>query len=218
MIRSYPSIFELFSIPWPPTPFNATNYKSVISETLAIKLQKLLMLSSHQHVPLSKLFHLAPDLGLPPNFHCCTSYGHALELVSWDANMANTLASLEAELLGFIVDRPLKFKQLRFPKGLKVNRHHSDFLIKFGEMSDHFGLSNKLRGLIVRHLDLFYVSLKAQRDLVITNGREFLLMKLVREGKRMWRERRKAWINNTEIGSCNNNRDDDDDDYSYDAM
>ncbi|KAL5543160.1 hypothetical protein UlMin_010870 [Ulmus minor] len=311
MIRRYPSVFEIFSIPWPPKPLNATksynqlcvrltpaaaalaseelSYKSVISETLAIKLQKLLMLSSHQRLLLSKLVHLAPDLGLPPNFRSrlCndhpekfktvdTSYGRALELVSWDGNLANTLPSLEAESLGFIVDRPLKFKQLRLRKGLNVKRRHRDFLIKFGEMPDvcpyktpaselvkesieaekracavvreilgmtvekrtlvdhlthfrkDFGLSNKLRGLIVRHPELFYVSLKGQRDSVflvegyddkgrlLENDKSLeireKLMKLVREGKRMKRERRKALINDTEIGSCNNNRDDDDDD------
>lgn len=73
-----------------------------------------------------------------------------------------------------------------------------------------FGLSNKVRGMLVRHPDLFYVSLKGQRDSVFLvegyddRGRlrqldgdrdellvaEQKLMELVREGKRMRRERR----------------------------
>lgn len=307
MIRRYPSIFELFSIPRPPTPFNATksysqlcvrltpaaaalavqelNYKSAISDTLAGKLQKLLMLSSHQRLLLSKLVHLAPDLGLPPNFRSrlCndhpdkfktidTSYGHALELVSWDPNLAKPLPSQEVQSSGLIVDRPLKFKQLRLRKGLNLKRRHQDFLIKFGEIPDvcpyntpvrdltkesieaekracavvrevlgmtiekrtlidhlthfrnDFGLPNRLRGMIVRHPEMFYVSLKGHRDSVLLvegfDEKGMLLekdrileikeklMELVREGKRMRRDRRKAWINNTDLHECNDDRDD----------
>ena len=65
MIHRYPSIFELFNVPWPPTPLNATklhpqlcvrltpaaaalaaeelSLQSSISNMLATKLQKLLM-------------------------------------------------------------------------------------------------------------------------------------------------------------------------------
>lgn len=90
MIHRYPSIFEVFTIPTPQLPFNATKpysqlcvrltssavvladqefkLHSAISDNLAAKLQKLLMLSSHRRLLLSKLVHLAPDLGLPPKF------------------------------------------------------------------------------------------------------------------------------------------------------
>ncbi|KAF2290315.1 hypothetical protein GH714_010517 [Hevea brasiliensis] len=123
MIHRYPSIFELFTIPTPHLPLNATKpysqlcvrltsaaaaladqefkLHSAISNNLAAKLQTLLMLSSHRRLLLSKLVHLAPDLGLPPNFRSrlCndhpdkfktvdTSYGRALELVSWDVQLA----------------------------------------------------------------------------------------------------------------------------------
>ncbi|PON63972.1 Plant organelle RNA recognition domain containing protein [Parasponia andersonii] len=323
MIRRYPTIFELFAIPWPPIPLNATksypqlcvrltpaasalaaeelNYKSAISDTLAGKLQKLLMLSSHQRLLLSKLVHLAPDLGLPPNFRSrlCndhpdkfktvdTSYGRALELVTWDTILAKTLPSPDVQSLGLIVDRPLKFKQLRLRKGLNLKRRHQDFLLKFGEIPDvcpyrtpatelvkesieaekracavvrevlgmtvekrtlidhlthfrkEFGLSNKLRGMIIRHPELFYVSLKGQRDSVLLvegyDEKGILLerdksleireqlMQLVREGKRMRRERKRAWINGTEIGDTNDDQDDeykeddhnDDEDDDYD--
>lgn len=316
MIHRYPTIFELFTIPWPPIPLNATksypqlcvrltpaaaalatqelNYKSAISDTLAGKLQKLLMLSSHQRLLLSKLVHLAPDLGLPPNFRSrlCndhpdkfktvdTSYGRALELVRWDSNLAKTLPSLDVKSLGLIVDRPLKFKQLRLRKGLNLKRRHQDFLIKFGEIPDvcpyktpaaelvkesieaekrscavvrevlgmlvekrtlidhlthfrkEFGLPHKLRGMIIRHPELFYVSLKGQRDSVLLvegfDEKGMLLerdksleireklMQLIREGKRMRRERRRARINGIEIGDCNDVRDDEYKDGDNDA-
>lgn len=302
MIRRYPSIFELFSIPWPPMPLNATklypqlcvrltpaaaalaaqelDYKAAISDTLAAKLQKLLMLSSHQRLLLSKLVHLAQDLGLPPNFRSrlCndhpdkfktvdTSYGRALELVFWDTNLAKTLPSPEVHSLGLIVERPLKFKQLRLRKGLNLKRRHQDFLLRFGEIPDicpykttaaelpkesieaekracsvvrevlgmtiekrtlidhlthfrkEFGLPNKLRGMIVRHPELFYVSLKGQRDSVLLvegfdeKGRLLetdkslqireKLMELVREGKRIRREKRRARTNTAEVDDFN---------------
>lgn len=294
MIHRYPSIFELFTIPTPPTPLNATksysqlcvrltpaasalaaresNLKSTMSVTLAGKLQKLLMLSSHHRLLLSKLVHLAPDLGLPPSFRSklCnghpdkfktvdTSYGRALELVSWDPYLANPLPAPEVKS-GLIVDRPLKFKHLRLRKGLNVKRPHREFLIKFGDLPDvcpyktpigelakesiesekracavvrevlgmmvekrtlvdhlthyrkEFGLPNKLRGMLVRHPELFYVSLKGHRDSVflvegyddkgtLIEKDEILvikdqLMELVREAKRMRRERRNGIINN----------------------
>ncbi|KAL2482232.1 Ubiquitin carboxyl-terminal hydrolase family protein [Forsythia ovata] len=295
MIRRYPTVFELFSVPTPPTPFNAAgplsqlcvrltpaatalaikeiNLKKRMSISLAEKLQKLLMLASpHNRLLLSKLVHLAPDLGMPVNFRSRlsndhpdkfkvvdTSYGRAIELVSWDSKLANGLPSCnEVEALGLIVDRPLKFKHLRLRKGLNIKRRHHDYLIKFEEIPDvcpyntkagdflkesieaekracavvrevlgmtvekrtlvdhlthfrkEFGLPNKLRGMLVRHPELFYVSLKGQRDSVflvegyddkgvLLEKDEILsikdeLMELVREGKKMRREERKEFV------------------------
>lgn len=299
MIHRYPTIFELFAIPTPPTPFNATkscsqlcvrltpaasalaaqesNLKSAISNVLAAKLQKLLMLSSHHRLVLSKLVHLAPDLGLPPNFRSrlCnehpdkfktvdTSYGRALELVSWNPELASPLSFTEVDRRELIVDRPLKFKRLKLQKGLNLKRRHQDFLIRFRELPDvcpyttvaselskesieaekracsvvreilgmtvekrtlvdhlthfrkDFALPNKLRSMIIRHPELFYVSLKGQRDSVFLvegyddNGTllekdqslviKDRLMDLVMEGKRIRRERRKSEMSNDDIG------------------
>ncbi|KAG6667569.1 protein WHAT'S THIS FACTOR 1, chloroplastic [Carya illinoinensis] len=324
MIHRYPLIFEIFPVPRAPVPMNATksysqlcvrltpaaaalatqelNLKSAISTTLAAKLQKLLMLSSHRRLLLSKLVHLAPDLGLPPNFRSrlCndhpdkfkivdTSYGCALQLVTWDQDLAKPLPSPEVHSFGLIVDRPLKFKQLRLRRGLNLKRRHQDFLIKFREMPDvcpyntsagafvkesieaekracavvrevlgmtiekrtlidhlthfrkDFGLPNKLRGMIVRHPEIFYVSLKGQRDSVFlvegfdekgallekdeTLAIRDQLMALVREGKRMRREKRKARIYNHAAGDGDDgdayevdNSDDDHDDYLDDLF
>ncbi|PPD78499.1 hypothetical protein GOBAR_DD24572 [Gossypium barbadense] len=297
MIYRYPTIFELFTIPMPPTPFNATksgyqlcvrltpaakslamqelNLKSAISGFLANKLQKLLMLSSHRRLLLSKIVHLGPHLGLSPNFRSrlCndhpdkfkivgTSYGMALELVHWDPELAVPLKSPPVNR-GLIVDRPLKFKQLNLRKGLNLKRRHRDFLMKFNELPDicpyntslddfpkssleaekracgvvrevlgmmvekrtlidhlthfrkDFGLPNKLRAMIVRHPELFYVSLKGMRDSVflvegfddkgvLLEKDESLvirdqLMALVAEGKRIRREKRKARINGNAV-------------------
>ncbi|MED6222656.1 hypothetical protein PIB30_066406 [Stylosanthes scabra] len=251
------------------------------------------MLSSHHRLLLSKMVHLAPDLGLPPNFRSrlCndfpdkfktveTSYGRALELVSWDSNLAKPLPPPAFRSPDLIVDRPLKFKQVRLRKGLNIKRRHQNFLLKFEEMPevcpyrnpvdafakvsleaekrscsvvrevlgmmiekstliDHlthfrkeFGLPNKLRAMIIRHPELFYVSLKGQRHSVflvegfgekgeLLEKDEILLLRnkwrdLVRESKRMRRERRKG-KDDKYIGGfshiAENNEDDSDDDY-----
>ncbi|KAL5703238.1 hypothetical protein ACHQM5_028353 [Ranunculus cassubicifolius] len=307
MVHRYPTIFRVFTIPSASiqssyaeqvciglTPEASSLFaqelslKSSIAGKLAVKLQKLLMLSSHKRLLLNKLVHLASDLGLPPNFRSrlCndhpnlfktvdTSYGRALELVSWDPKLAIPLPSLVGRSPpGLIVDRPLKFKYLRLRKGLNLKRKHREFLIKFGEMPDvnpyceeigelpflpetieaekracgvvrevlgmmvekrtlvdhlthfrkDFSLSNKVRGMLVRHPELFYVSLKGTRDSVFLNegyddkGKllekddlllaKERLMEFVREGKKM---RRAIRLNGGIIDN-----DEDVDDYEYD--
>lgn len=299
MIHRYPMIFELFTIPMPPTPLNATkpcsqlcvrltpsasalavqesNLKSAMSAHLASKLQKLLMLSSHHRLLLSKLVHLGTDLGLPPNFRSrlCndhpdrfktvdTSYGRALELVSWNQQLAQPLLPAKDDSHDLIVDRPLKFKRVKLRRGLNLKRCHEAFLIKFNELPDicpyttpseeiakesleaekracavvrevlgmtverrtlidhlthfrkDFGLPNKLRSMIIRHPELFYVSVKGQRDSVFlvegfsdkgeplerdeSSAIKDQLMALVREGKRLRREKRKARLSPCSIG------------------
>ncbi|EPS68406.1 hypothetical protein M569_06363, partial [Genlisea aurea] len=291
MIRRYPTVFELFMIPTPPTPFHAagplnqlcvrltpaaaalakreSDLKKNMSVFSAKKLQKLLMLAVPYHkLLLSKLVHLGTDLALPINFRSrlCndhpdkfkvveTSYGHALELVSWDSDLANPLPYREPEP-ALIVDRPLKFKRLVLRKGLNVKRAHRDYLMKFRELPDvcpyetdpsrlakespimaekracaaarevlamtaekrtlidhlthfrrEFGFPNRLRAMLARHPETFYVSLKGDRDSVFLvegyDGDGKLLevdetvairdemMKLIVEGKRMRKEKKR---------------------------
>lgn len=279
-IRRYPSIFELFTesagyrricVRLTPTAAAlAAKQLNFMSAKSATKLEKLLMLSSHHRILLSKLVYLAPDLGLPPNFksRLCndhpdrlkiveTSYGEALELVKWNSDLAVPLKSPQVNC-GFIVDRPLKFKQLKLRKGLNLKKRHQDRLVKFREspsvcpynsrvedfaktsieaekracavvrevlgmmierrtLIDHltqfrkeFGLPNKLRAMIARHPELFYVSLKGLRDSVLLvesfDDRGVLLekdnalvikdelMKLASQGKGMRQERRNGSI------------------------
>lgn len=318
MINRYPTIFELFTIPTPPLPSNATKpllqvcvrltpsaaalahkemeLKKAMSISLAIKLQKLLMLTPYNRLLLSKIAHLAPDLGLPVTFRSrlCneypdrfkvvdTSYGRALELVSWDSDLANVLPKREVKVVDMIVDRPLKFKHLRLRKGMNIKRRHEEYLMKFNELPDvcpyktkvedlgkesieaekracalvrevlgmtvekrtlvdhlthfrkEFGLPNKLRGMVVRHPELFYVSLKGHRDSVfliegyddkgvLLEKDEILvikdkLMELVREGKRMRKDKRMSFSNNAIVNSkqtLQNGVDEDEDDHDYD--
>ncbi|CAN6447805.1 unnamed protein product [Victoria cruziana] len=291
MIARYPTIFELYhhhtndlpSVRLTPAALalgaEESALRSHISHRLAIKLQKLLMMSKHRRLHLDKLVHLASDLGLPPNFRSrlCnehpsrfrivdTSYGRALELVTWDPDLAVPLpppAPIDTKL---IISRPLRFKRLRLPKGVNLKRKHRDYLLKFEDLPaaspysdacdfdklgmqeekracavvrevlammvekrtlvDHlthfrrdFGLSNKVRGMLVRHPELFYVSLKGVRDSVFLvegydDGKliekdELLVAKerlvgLVREGKRMRKLRRQG------LDSCVHEDDDDD--------
>lgn len=96
-----------------------------------------------------------------------------------------------------------------------------------------FGLPNKLRGMLVRHPELFYVSLKGERDSVFlvegyddkgtllekdeTSVIKEQLMGLVREGKKMRRERRNQSINN-EVGGYDDTIDDHIDDDTKDGF
>ncbi|KAK4364373.1 hypothetical protein RND71_015731 [Anisodus tanguticus] len=317
MIHRYPTIFELFAIPTPHTPFNATKplsqlcvrltpaasslfhqeleLKSGMSVSLAAKLQKLLMLTTHHTLLLSKIVHIAPDLGLPVNFRSrlCndyphmfrvvdTSYGPSLELVSCDPALANASPSREVDhvSLGLIVDRPLKFKHLKLRRGLNLKRRHEEYLIKFKELPDvcpyktnlkdfykesvnaekracgvvrevlgmmvekrtlvdhlthfrkEFGMPNRLRGMLIRHPEMFYVSMKGQRDSVFLveayNDRGKLLerdemlvlkdelMKLVRKGKQIRRERRNAFAKGDDVNEYFNQTGDDDDEVEDD--
>ncbi|KAL2895639.1 Protein WHAT'S THIS FACTOR 1-like protein [Bienertia sinuspersici] len=189
--------------------------KSTASVTLANKLQKLLMLSPYRRLVLSKIAHLGPDLGLLPNFRSrlCnehpekfkivdTSYGHALELVSWGPIPSKSIGkripknSVEAEKRACSVVREI----------LGMTTEKRTLIDHLTHFRKDFGLPNKLRAMLVRHPELFYVSLKGHRDSVFLveayddNGEliqkdEGLIIKdqlfeLVRQGKRIRKERR----------------------------
>ncbi|MQL83937.1 hypothetical protein Taro_016430 [Colocasia esculenta] len=287
MVLRYPAIFRLFHAPSSSsqslfvlsvgfTPAAAalaaeeSRLREEIASSLAAKLQRLLMLTAHRRLLLSKIVHLAPDLCLPPDFRSrlCnrhpdrfrtvdTSYGRALELVAWDPALAAPLPALRApddDPRRPIIDRPPRFKQLKLRRGLNLKRRHRDYLIRFQELPevspfspsqpgageaaaekracavvrevlgmlverrtlvDHLthlrkdlGLPNKLRALLMRHPEMFYVSIKGQRDSVFLvegyddRGRlldkdgllaaKERLLALVGEGKRLRRQRRKS--------------------------
>ncbi|KAJ3675481.1 hypothetical protein LUZ60_004523 [Juncus effusus] len=287
MILRYPSLFRLFyspcnnpsspmasvlSVSLTPNALSLFQQSSVlraqIADSLACKLQRLLMMSPHRRILLSKLVHLGPDLGLPMNFRTklCnvyperfitinTSYGRALQLVSFDSSLASPVPPLKCYDDNRILDRPRRFEHLPLRRGLNLRRHHRDFLLGLqnlpeispyedcdlaslsAEMAekracavvreilgmslekrtliDHlthfrkdFHLPNRLRALLVRHPEMFYVSIKGIRHSVFLveayndDGKlivqdELLkekqrLMELVSEGKRMRRQRRKG--------------------------
>ncbi|KAM0944150.1 putative plant organelle RNA recognition domain-containing protein [Dioscorea sansibarensis] len=292
MILRYPSIFRLFYSPSFSSPSlsllsvtltpaaaslaaHESRLRSSISSSLASKLQRLLMLSPHRRLLLSKLVHLAPDLGFAPNFRSrlCnahpdrfrivdTSYGRALELVSWDSSLAVPFPPVATRGDdGFkdrpIIDRPPKFKLLKLRRGLNLKRPHRDFLLRLQELPDvspyldqqrqrlmtpeeaekqacavvrevlamttekrtlvdhlthfrkDFGLPNRLHAMLVRHPEMFYVSIKGARDSVFLveaydeKGKLLVedelksakkkLVELVNEGKRMRREWKRGY-------------------------
>lgn len=288
MILRYPAIFTLFHSPSHTSPSlsllavsltpeavalaaDESRLRARIADTLADKLQRLLMLAPYRRLLLSKLAHIAPDLGLAPDFRSgiCnahpsrfrtvdTSYGRALELVAWDPSLAKPFTRLsrptdDDPLRRLIIDRPPRFPQLRLPRGLNLRRRNREYLIRFQELPEvnpyeclkgetpeleekracaavrevlgmttekrtlvdhltHFrkdlGLPNRLRAMMVRHPEMFYVSVNGVRHsaflveayddkgkLVVEDELRPVkerLAELVREGKRMRRERRRG--------------------------
>ncbi|URE36526.1 Plant organelle RNA recognition domain [Musa troglodytarum] len=290
MVLRYPALFRLLHSPSPASLLSValtpaaealaareSLVRSRLDSALAAKLHRLLMLAPRRSLLLSKLVHVAPDLGLPPNFRSrlCnshpdrfrtadTSYGRALQLVAWDPALAVPFPSFrpppsEDDDRRPIIDRPPRFKHLPLRRGLHLKRRHRDYLIRLRELPDvslyavagdeqelgrrmsadeaekracavvrevlgmtvekrtlvdhlthfrkDFGLPNRLRSMLVRHPEMFYVSVKGVRHSVFLveayddKGKllvedELLaekerLMELVREGKRMRRERRR---------------------------
>jgi Plant organelle RNA recognition domain len=226
------------------------------------------MLSPYRRILLRKLVHLAPDLGLPVDFRnkLCnlhpdrfvtvnTSYGHALQLVSYDNSLAHPTPPLRSYDDNRIMKRPRRFDFIPLRRGLNIKRPHREFLLQLRNLPDispfddcdvsslssemaekracavvreilgmtiekrtlidhlthfrkDFGLPNRLRALLIRHPEMFYVSIKGIRHSVYLaeayddNGklivRDELLMEkermveLIREGNRLRRAKRKG--------------------------
>ncbi|KAL3833844.1 hypothetical protein ACJIZ3_008580 [Penstemon smallii] len=147
-----------------------------------LRLRKGLNVKRHHHNYLIK-FREMPDM--------CPYKTNVQDLVKESLEAEKRACAVVREVLGMTVEK----------------RTLVDHLTHFRK---EFGLPNKLRGMLVRHPELFYVSLKGQRDSVFLvegyNDKGVLLekdeisvikdelMKLVREGKRMRREKRKGYI------------------------
>lgn len=294
MVLRYPALFRLFqaptSLPLSPslstlavalTPaaeslaadLAALRATGAGADALAAKLHRLLLMTPRRSIPVNRLAHLAPDLGLAMDFRATicprhpdlfglvhTSRGHALQLADSPPPTPPPppLPPLRpaAPHDGLLIDRPPRFPHLRLRRGLNLRRAHRDYLLRFHSLPevspfeqldegaslemlerracavvrevlamtvekrtlvDHlthfrkdFGLPNRLRALLVRHPELFYVSVKGVRHSVFLveafddNGRllvedEMLvgrdrLEELVREGKRMRRARKKGLL------------------------
>ncbi|KAK8488365.1 hypothetical protein V6N11_072799 [Hibiscus sabdariffa] len=121
-----------------------------------------------------------------------TERGPALELTHWDPELAVSAAELaeeenrarELEEKNLIIDRPLKFNRIKLPKGLNLSKEKEkhacavvhemlSLTVEKRTLVDHlthfreeFRFSQQLRGMIIRHPDMFYVSLKGDRDSV----------------------------------------------------
>uniref|UniRef100_J3LWR4 PORR domain-containing protein n=2 Tax=Oryza brachyantha TaxID=4533 RepID=J3LWR4_ORYBR len=221
-------------------------------------------------LPVSKVAHLAPDLGLAMDFRATlcprhpdlftfvhTSHGHALQLADPPPPPPPPLPPFRtAAPSDRLIDRPRRFPHLHLRRGLNLRRAHRDYLLWFHSLPeaspfepledgaslemverracavvrevlamtvekrtlvDHlthfrrdFGLPNRLHAMLVRHPELFYVSIKGLRHSVFLveafddDGRLLVeddmlvgrdrLEELVREGKRMRRAKKKGLL------------------------
>ncbi|KAJ3696953.1 hypothetical protein LUZ61_000658 [Rhynchospora tenuis] len=286
MILRYPSLFQLIYAPsgsplhssvlavtLTPAALELFEESSLLrarmADSLAAKLHRLLMLSPHRRILISKLVHLGPDFGFPADFRSklCnrhpdrfitvnTTYGRAVRLVSYDKSLALPMPPLRSYGDNRIMDRPRRFDFIPLRRGLNIKRHHREFLLRIRKLPEisafddcdldslspemaekracavvreilgmtvekrtlidylthfrkDFGLPNRLRAMLVRHPEMFYVSIKGIRHSVYLTeayndkGKlivpdELLMekermMELVREGKRMRRARRKGF-------------------------
>eukprot|EP00268_Persea_americana_P043256 TRINITY_DN4344_c0_g1_i1.p1 TRINITY_DN4344_c0_g1~~TRINITY_DN4344_c0_g1_i1.p1 ORF type:complete len:533 (+),score=142.50 TRINITY_DN4344_c0_g1_i1:312-1910(+) len=245
LLKRFPAIFEIveegvYLLQFKLTPeadrlyLEELRVRNEMEGLLVTKLRKLLMMSLEKRVILEKIAHLRTDFGLPLEFRdtICQRYpqyfkivktdrGPALELTSWDPELAVSAAELsdeenrakEIEERNLIIDRPPKFKRVKLPKGLNLSKGDIRRLAKFREIPyispysdftelkagtlekekhacgvvheilsltvekrtlvDHFThfreefrFSQQLRGMLIRHPDMFYVSLKGERDSV----------------------------------------------------
>ncbi|KAJ0986199.1 hypothetical protein J5N97_004555 [Dioscorea zingiberensis] len=208
--------------------------RNEMEKLIVVKLRKLLMMSLEKRILLEKIAHLKTDFGLPSEFRntICHRYpqyfrvvstdrGPALELTHWDPELAVSAAEVaeeenrirEMEERDLIMDRPLKFKRVKLPRGLNLSKGEMRRISQFRDMPcispysdfselrpgtsekekhacavvheilsltlekrtlvDHlthfreeFRFSQQLRGMLIRHPDMFYVSLKGERDSV----------------------------------------------------
>ncbi|CAN6242216.1 unnamed protein product [Urochloa humidicola] len=289
MVLRYPALFRLFqaptSLPLSPSLSTLAVGLTPVAEALAADLaalratsagagalagrvRRLLLMTPRRSIPVNRLAHIAPDLGLAMDYRATlcprhpdlfslvhTSYGHALQLTDPQPPLPPPLQPLRpASPSDRLIDRPRRFPHLPLRRGLNLRRAHREYLLRFYGLPEvspfepldegaslemlerracavvrevlamtvekrmlvdqlthfrkDFGLPNRLRALLVRHPELFYVSVKGVRHSVFLveafddDGRllvedEMLvgrdrLEELVREGKRMRRARKKG--------------------------
>uniref|UniRef100_A0A0E0KNZ6 PORR domain-containing protein n=1 Tax=Oryza punctata TaxID=4537 RepID=A0A0E0KNZ6_ORYPU len=290
-VLRYPTLFRLFQAPTshPLSPnlstlavaltpaaealaadLAALRGSSELAPRLAAKIHRLLLLTPARSLLVSKIAHLAPDLGLAMDFRATlcphhpdlftfvnTSHGHALQLIDPPPPPPPPLPPFRpAATSDRLIDRPRRFPHLKLRRGLNLRRAHRDYLLRFHSLPevspfepldedaslemmerracavvrevlamtvekrtlvDHlthfrrdFGLPNRLRAMLVRHPELFYVSIKGLRhsvflveafdddgrilvedDMLVARDR---LEELVREGKRMRRAKKKELL------------------------
>ncbi|XP_047050417.1 protein WHAT'S THIS FACTOR 1, chloroplastic-like [Lolium rigidum] len=276
-VLRYPTLFRLFQAPTssPLSPSLSTLAVGLTPAAhalaadlaalrrgadLAAKLHRLLLMTPRRSLLVSKLAHIAPDLGLAMDFRATLCprhpdlfafHGHALQLADPPPPPPAPLPPplRPAAQTDRLIDRPRRFPHLPLRRGLNLRRAHRDYLLRFhtlpevspfeplpqdasAEMAerracavvrevlamtvekrtlvDHlthfrrdFGLPNRLHALLVRHPELFYVSIKGVRHSVFLveafddEGRLLVedamlvgrdrLEELVREGKRIRR-------------------------------
>ncbi|KAK1284865.1 hypothetical protein QJS10_CPB20g02044 [Acorus calamus] len=129
--------------------------RNEMEDLLVVKLRKLLMMSLEKRILLEKIAHLKTDLGLPVEFRTtiCERYpqyfkvvrtdrGPALELTHWDPALAVSAAEVNEEEKrvremaerNLIIDRPLKFRRVKLPRGLNLSKGEMRRISMFREM------------------------------------------------------------------------------------
>uniref|UniRef100_A0A8I6XEK3 PORR domain-containing protein n=1 Tax=Hordeum vulgare subsp. vulgare TaxID=112509 RepID=A0A8I6XEK3_HORVV len=236
---------------------------------LADKVHCLLLMTPRRSLLVSKLAHIAPDLGLAMDFRATLcprhpgifnfaniSHDHALHLVDSPPPHPSPLPLPLRPVVrpDRLIDRPRRFPHLPLRRGLNLRRAHRDYLLRFHSLPeaspfepleegastetteqracavvrevlamtmekrmlvDHlthfrmdFGLPNRLPALLVRHPELFYMSIKGvwhsaflvkafddDGRLLVEDGMlvgRDRLEELVREGKKIRRARKKG--------------------------
>ncbi|KAG8083352.1 hypothetical protein GUJ93_ZPchr0015g6793 [Zizania palustris] len=309
-VLRYPTIFCLFQAPT-SNPLSPSLYTIAVGLTpaaealaadlaalrtnelaprLAANMHRLVLMTPGRSLPVSKIAHLAPDLGLAMDFRATlcprhpdlftyvnTSQGHALQLADPPPPPPPPLPPFCAKApADRLIDRPRRFPHLQLRSGLNLRRAHRDYLLRFHSLPevspfepldegaslemaerracavvrevlamtvekrtlvDHlthfrrdFGLPNMLRAMLVRHPELFYVSIKGLRHAVFLveafNDDGMLVVKddmlvardrleqLVREGKRMRRAKKKGLL--APAGDSEDDDEDEDDSLEVD--
>jgi Plant organelle RNA recognition domain len=107
------------------------------------------LLSPCCRILLRKLVHLAPDLGLPVDFRnkLCnllpnrfvsvnTSYGRALQLVSYDNSLAHPIPPLRSDDDNRIMKRPRRSDFIPLRQNLNIKQPHCEFLLRLRNLPD----------------------------------------------------------------------------------
>uniref|UniRef100_A0A0D9W3G0 PORR domain-containing protein n=1 Tax=Leersia perrieri TaxID=77586 RepID=A0A0D9W3G0_9ORYZ len=104
-------------------------------------------------LPVSRIAHLAPDLGLAMDFRATlcprhpdiftfvnTSHGHALRLADPPPPPPSPLppfgAAATAAPSDRLIDRPRRFPHLQLRRGLNLRRAHRDYLLRFHSLPE----------------------------------------------------------------------------------
>uniref|UniRef100_A0A0E0DCC3 PORR domain-containing protein n=1 Tax=Oryza meridionalis TaxID=40149 RepID=A0A0E0DCC3_9ORYZ len=170
-VLRYPTLFRLFQAPTshPLSPnlstlavaltpaaealaadLAALRGSSELAPRLAAKMHRLLLMAPGRSLLVSKIAHLAPDLGLAMDFRATlcprhpdlftfvnTSHGHALQLVDPPPPPPPPLLPFRpAAPSDRLIDRPRRFPHLKLRRGLNLRRAHRDYLLRFHSLPE----------------------------------------------------------------------------------
>ncbi|KAK1641764.1 hypothetical protein QYE76_059569 [Lolium multiflorum] len=151
-VLRYPTLFRLFQAPTSTSPLTPAAHALAadlaalrgadLAPLLAAKLHRLLLMTPRRSLPVSKLAHIAPDLGLAMDFRATLCprhpdlfafHGHALQLADPPPPPPAPLPPplRPAAQTDRLIDRPRRFPHLPLRRGLNLRRAHRDYLLRF---------------------------------------------------------------------------------------